>query len=104
MFWNDQTSCVYCQNVMSKHLESSKHTEEISVDELKHHRKPCYRNTKENPATVEEPTMCNIGKHCIIDPDSGKLWPNDEVILGSMMIKNSDSKGGLGFLQNSLQS
>ena len=42
--------------------------------------------------------MHNIGKYCIIDPDSGKLRPDNEVILDSMLIIDGDSKGVLGFV------
>ena len=76
---------------MSKHLESGERADEISIDELKHPDKPCYRNTKENPATAEEPAMRNIGKYCIVYLDSGKLFPDNEVILGSMVITDGDS-------------
>ena len=48
LFWHDQMSCVHCQNEMSKHLESGKCADEISVDEFK----PCYRSTNENPDTA----------------------------------------------------
>ena len=96
MFWHNQTSCMHCQNVMSKLLECGKHADETSLDELKHPNKPFYRNTKQTPATAEDPAMRNLGKCCIIDPDSGELQPDDEVILGSVVITNGDSKGALG--------
>ena len=42
--------------------------------------------------------MRNLGKYCIIDPDSGKLRPNNEVIIGGTVITDGDSKGALRFI------
>ena len=83
---HDQISCVHCTRALTRILNSGKRANKITESDLCHPGKPCYCNTKHGPAVAEEYAMEDLGKFLVVDHTTGKLRPDDEVILGLHII------------------
>ena len=78
---------------MTEIIQGGKRADEITEEDLTHPGKPCHRNTKHGPAVAEEYAMEKMAKYLLIDPETGKLRPDNEAILCREIIADGDTKG-----------
>ena len=90
---------MHCTRALTRILNSGKRANEITESDLCHPGKPCYRNTKHGPAVAEEYAMEDLGEFLVVDHTTGKLRPDDEVILGLHIIADGDIKGPKRFIK-----
>eukprot|EP00985_Skeletonema_marinoi_P018417 scaffold10289_cov75-Skeletonema_marinoi.AAC.1 len=94
---HDQVSCGLCDRRMTTLLQENKRADEITTEDLKHNG-TCARNSKYSPAVAEEYALERIAEYLLIDPETGKLRPDDEAILVDCFVSDGDTKGATRFI------
>ncbi|KAL7545104.1 hypothetical protein ACHAWF_008471 [Thalassiosira exigua] len=92
-----QLSCYPCARTLTQLIASGKRAKDITEDDLRHEGQ-CNRNTKHSPAVAEEYAMEDLAEYLLIDPETGKMRPDDEAILAEYVVADGDTKGPKRFI------